>query len=102
LQEYEKNHQLEKEEGEQLQVCCDENTPCVTNDVNDDYLSHRNAILTTATQSELVVEARGKKQQLQQQQVQNEQNHSHKGEIRHSKNTGEGELDSNEKLYWLT
>ncbi|HSF52046.1 MAG TPA: hypothetical protein VLA74_14910 [Nitrososphaeraceae archaeon] len=92
FQEYEKKYQLDRE------VCCDENTPCGTNeDNNSNNIELVSSTLTATTTESLAI---GKKQQqLQQQQVQDEQEgYSLKGENRHSKNTGEGELDNNEKL----
>ena len=83
LKEYKKknNHRLANE-GEQLQVCCDENTPCV-NSNNGEKLLTNNIISIGSSQSQL--------------KYQDNVDYLHKGENRHSKNTGEGEL-SNEKL----
>ena len=80
MEEYEKkNNHLDNEEDVQ-KICCDEITLCVLtlcvlNDV-ENYNSTESLVL-----------ARNK----QYQQVQNEQDYSHKGENRHSKNTVEDE-----------
>ena len=92
LQEYEKNNQLDKQEGEQ-QICCDENTPCVFDDDKDDY---NKALSSSAATTELL--AIGKKQKLQQHVQKHEGDDSHKGENRHSKNTKEEDELNNEKL----
>jgi hypothetical protein len=101
LQEYEKknSHRLDRKEGEQLQVCCDENIPCVPIvDKNNDS-NNKKVVSSTATTTESLLTA-GKKHEQLQQQVQDRQQseYLHKGENCHSKNTLEGELDSNEKL----
>ena len=85
---------MDKEREEQ-EICCDKNTPCVPN--FDDSNNENIVSLTTTNPTESLSVSRKKQQHLQQQ-VQNQQEHSHKGENCHSKNTGEGELDSNEKL----
>ena len=101
LQEYEKNH-LDK--VEQQKVCCDENTPCVPNDYKNDDSNNEKVVtssLTTITSTESFVDStkRKKNEQLQQQvQDRQQSEYLHKGENCHSKNTLEGELDSNEKL----
>jgi hypothetical protein len=82
IEEYEKYHQLDNE-GEQIQVCCDENTPCVPNDNNN---SNNKKTLTLTPNTTNSLETALKKQQ---QQVLNEQAHSHKGENCHSKNNTE-------------
>ena len=90
LQEYEKN-QLDRKE--QLQVCCDENTPCVPANINEneDGNSNNKKIIsitktTTAITQEPLVAA-GEIQQQEQKQV----DYSHKGENPHSKNIDEQE-----------
>ena len=84
LQEYEKHYQLNRKD--QQQVCCDENTPCVTNENEEKNIpNNKKVILSIATTESLVV-----KQTKQ-------QNYSHRGENRHSKNIGDKESD-NEKL----
>lgn len=86
LEEYEKkNNHLDNEEYVQ-QICCDEITTCVLNDV-ENYNSNNKKIGLTTTTTESLVLARNK----QYQQVQNEQDYSHKGENRHSKKTVEDE-----------
>ena len=87
LEEYEKKYQLDR--GEQQKVCCDENTPCVTNDIEEDNNSNNKKTLTANIIESLVEVTEEKKQQQLQHHVQDEQEYSHKGENPHSKNTDE-------------
>ena len=78
FQVYKNNSQLDKEE--QLRVCCDENTPCVT---NIDNSNNKKIISSTTNTTESLESAERKPQQEQ------NEDHSHKGKNRHSKNTEE-------------
>jgi hypothetical protein len=82
FQEYERknNHRLANEEA-QLQVCCDENTPCVPTNADIDDSNNKKVISSTITTESLVVNQT------------KEQNHSHKGENCHSKNVKDDGLD---------
>jgi hypothetical protein len=61
LQEYENKNQLDGKE-EQLRICCDENTPCVTNNHNS---NNKKIISSTTNTTESLESAERKPQQLQ-------------------------------------
>jgi hypothetical protein len=78
--------------NEHQQVCCDENTPCVPNDGDYNSNNKKTILLTTNTTKSLA--ALGKQQQIQQKIADGQQqDHSHKGENRHSKNTEELDIE---------
>jgi hypothetical protein len=98
LQEYERYYQLDRE-AEQQQVCCDKNPPCVPNEEDDD--SNNKKVITsslTATTTEALASARKEQQQIQQQQEQKQDDYSHKGKNRHSKNTNEQSIGLEKEL----
>jgi hypothetical protein len=70
------------------EVCCDEKSPCVPTITYHDNSNNQQIVSSITTRDSL--EVIGKKQQLQQQ-VQDVQDHSHKGKNSHSKNTVENE-----------
>ncbi len=79
IEEYEKknSHRLANEE-KQLQICCDEKSPCVPTNADNDDPNNKKIISSKTTLTESLTPA-GKKQQTQQQSFE-EQDHSHKGE----------------------
>jgi hypothetical protein len=79
--------------NEHQQICCGENTPCVSTNTYNDNLKNKKIVLTTTTTEPLVL-ARN----IQNQQVQNEQDYSHKGKNCHSKKIVEDEELENENL----
>ncbi len=87
LQEYEKKYSHQLDEEKIQHVCCDENTPCVhDDDSNNNNNKVVSSTLTTSTTTDTLAAA-GKKQE----QVQNQEDYSHKGENCHSKYTEKDE-----------
>lgn len=90
MQEYEKkyNYQLAKEQ----EICCDENTPCVPTNV-DDNSYNKKAVLSTTPADTTESLLAGKKPQLRHH-IQKQETDQYKGENTHSKNnTKEEGLD---------